>query len=95
MKPKLTKDLSLERVVTPFVVSPMMSSWGWAFLYCQSFGRSSFKLGWGVSSISSLLGPSNSKGLLAFYSWVLISKGSPILLSRLQASFLGSSEFVS
>ena len=66
MKANLTNDLSLERVVSPFIVSPMMSSYGWVFLNCQSFGSSSFKLGWGVSSMSSLLGPSNSKGLLAF-----------------------------
>ena len=93
MKAKLTIDLSLERVVTPFVVSPMMSYCGWAFLNYQSFGRSSFKVGWDISSLSSLLGPSNSKGLLAFSSWLLISKGSPTLLSILQTSFLESSLF--
>ena len=91
MKAKLTKVLSLERVVTPFVVSPITSSCGWAFLYYQSFGSSSFKLGWGVSSMSSLFGPSSSKGLLAFSSWALIFTSSPTSSSTLQISFLGSS----
>ena len=92
MKAKLIIDLSLDLVVTPCVVSPMMSSCGWAFLNYQSFGRSSFKVGWGISSFSSLLGPSSSKDLLAFFSYVFTSKRSPTSSSTLQISFLGSSE---